>query len=376
MMEKTGKIILFTSAMYPCKIGGMEIYNYHLVRELAKRKEAKHMTVLSSCPVAIDGMTILPEKERVFISRKFGLSTASTILYYWFSNKFRWKDVKVVYVPYTSNFSFSAFPYLILKKLLNVDYVVHMHSGGGRDTNPRWLLNKFFKHARGIAGVSHPIVNEYKEKTGREIKYLPPLLPFEASRKDKQSLRKAKGFDRFKKIILYVGSIKQIKSPETLIKAYLELGENFVSNQGLGLILVGQGRLLAQLENRYGKGKNIVFTGAVPNEEIKDYYRMADIYAITSWFEGTPISLMEAMFNKLPCIGSNVSGIQDIITSGQNGYLFEKENHVELSRVIKEVVINEDDAIQKGEKAYQDYLRRFNYDDHLTDVINFINGIE
>lgn len=373
MMEKTGKIILFTSAMYPCKIGGMEIYNYHLVRELAKRKEAKHMTVLSSCPVAIDGITILPEKERVFISRKFGLSTASTILYYWFSNKFRWKDVKVVYVPYTSNFSFSAFPYLILKKLLNVDYVVHMHSGGGRDSNPRWLLNKFFKHARGIAGVSHPIVNEYKEKTGREIKYLPPLLPFEASRKDKQSLRKAKGFDRFKKIILYVGSIKQIKSPETLIKAYLELGENFVSNQGLGLILVGQGRLLAQLENRYGKGKNIVFTGAVPNEEIKDYYRMADIYAITSWFEGTPISLMEAMFNKLPCIGSNVSGIQDIITSGRNGYLFEKENHVELSRIIKEVVINEDDALQKGENAYQDYLSRFSYDDHLTDVIGFID---
>src|SRR5690606_1288364 len=270
------------------------------------------------------------------------------------------------------NFSYSAFPLLILKKLLNVEYVVHIHSGGTRESTPCWLLKSFFKNARNIAGVSVPIVEEYGEKTGREIKYLPPLLPFMESSKDKKTLRQQRGFDRFKNIIVFIGTIKALKAPETLLKAFKELGQDFIHQHQLGLVMVGDGPLRRQLENKYADMDSIIFEGAVPNEEIKDYYKLADVYTITSWFEGTSISLLEAMFNRLPCIGTNVSGIKDIIKPDKNGYLFEKGDYNGLSQIIRKVIVEYNHAAIKGQNAYQDYQTNFSYNDHLSQVIDFI----
>src|SRR5690554_6445377 len=125
------KVVLYVSNSYPCKIGGMEIYNYYLVKELAKIQELKRVVIFSSCEeVGGDSLIRLPEKDRVFLMRRFGLGTTSTLLYYCFSNRIRWRDVNIIYLPYTSNFSYNAFPFLILKKVLKVEYVVHIHSGG------------------------------------------------------------------------------------------------------------------------------------------------------------------------------------------------------------------------------------------------------
>src|SRR5690606_29377241 len=154
------------------------------------------------------------------------------------------------------------------------------HGGGLREWKPRWLLKSFFKNARGIAGVSYPIVEEYTRRVGRKVQYLPPLLPFQPSTQDKKTLRKAMGLDRFRKIILYVESIKELTSPETLLKAYKSLGQYFISKHNLGLVMVGDGPLRIQLENKYAEIESIVFEGMVPNEQIKDYYKLADIYAI------------------------------------------------------------------------------------------------
>src|SRR5690554_1112311 len=372
-MAKRNKIILYTSKSYPCKIGGMEIYNYYLIQELAKTPDSKRFTVLSSCMAAgSDLVNVLPEKERIFVLRRYGLSTASTIFYYCFSKKMRWKEVAVVYLPYTSNFSYSAFPLLILKKILKVEYVVHIHSGGIMEWKPRWLLKSFFKNARNIAGVSVPIVEEYGEKTGREIKYLPPLLPFMESSKDKKTLRQQRGFDRFKNIIVFIGTIKALKAPETLLKAFKELGQDFIHQHQLGLVMVGDGPLRRQLENKYADMGSIVFEGTVPNAEIKDYYKLADAYVITSWFEGTSISLLEAMFNKLPCIGTNVTGIRDIIKPGVTGFLFEKDDYQGLSHTLREVFVDCSHAETVGKNAYEYYLVTFCYKDHLSQILEFI----
>jgi glycosyltransferase involved in cell wall biosynthesis len=46
-----------------------------------------------------------------------------------------------------------------------------------------------------------------------------------------------------------------------------------------------------------------------------------DIFCLTSWKEGLPISLIEAMASGLPAVGTDVEGIRDIIIPGRNGFL-------------------------------------------------------
>lgn len=374
-MGKDSRVLCYVSNTYPCKTGGMEIYNYYLIKELDKTPASRSITILASCrKLREEVKNALPERNRLFGLRRYGLGVASTVLYYCFSNKIRWRDVRTIYLPYTSNFSYNAFAFLILKAILNVDYVVHIHSGGRRESKPQWLLKSFFKNAQAIAGVSYPIVEEYAKKTGRKVQYLPPLLPFRRSTESKESLKKNMGLDMFKRIILFVGSIKELKSPETLLKAYVGLGEDFIAREKIGLIMVGDGSLRNGLENKYSNITSIVFRGAVPYENINEYYRLADVYTITSWFEGTSISLLEALFNRLPCIGTNVTGIREIIEHRSNGYLFEKDDYRELSMIMKEIIANYASAKIVGENAYKYYQNKFSYKGHLSDVMKFIGA--
>jgi glycosyltransferase involved in cell wall biosynthesis len=376
-MNIEGKQILFYfQNLYPCNTGGMEIYNYHLIKKLLNDYPNNKWVVLTSCdkhPVT-NNIKWLPLRNRLFIVKRYGLGSLSTIIFYTFSQKIKWINVKTVVVPYTSKFSYQALAFLILKALFKVEYVVHIHGGGIYKWKFRWLQKRFFKNARNIAGVSYPIVKEYSKRIGRNINYLPPLLPFETSKKSIDHLRQVNNLVLFEKIILFVGSIKKIKDPETLIKAFNNLGSDFIKYNKVGLVIVGEGPHKNILQEYYVYNKNIIFTGLLRYEEIKDYYALADIYVIPSWFEGTPISLIEAMFNKLTCVGSNVPGIKEIIEHGVNGYLFEKCDHIGLSNILKMLLEDNYDSLGKGSMAYKTYSEKFKYDNHLLDYIKFIES--
>jgi len=61
---------------------------------------------------------------------------------------------------------------------------------------------------------------------------------------------------------------------------------------------------------------------------------MADLFLLTSHFEGISISLLEAMRAGLPCVATAVGGIPETIEDNQSGYLVEAGNHADLSRKI------------------------------------------
>ena len=120
---------------------------------------------------------------------------------------------------------------------------------------------------------------------------------------------------------------------------------------------------LERIIKNKGFNENVKFLGNIKHVEVHELYKIADIYTITSFFEGTPISLLEAMFNRLPIIGSDVSGINNIITDCENGLLFENKNTKDLAEKIK-LMIDNDELTQKlASKAKQDYLDNFKFDE-------------
>lgn len=112
-------------------------------------------------------------------------------------------------------------------------------------------------------------------------------------------------------------------------------------------------------EQRYKlKAKNIEITGWLERDEALKKAYQADVFILTSLWEGLPLSLLEAMYLKKLCIVNNVIGSRDVIRNGENGYLCNSAAafvnaimHVDSPQT-KEIV----------ENAQQDVIKNYNLD--------------
>jgi len=119
---------------------------------------------------------------------------------------------------------------------------------------------------------------------------------------------------RIKNKILYVGRLNYEKNLFNLIKCMSELK--------LDLVLYGDGEQRTELELYAKKLKvNVEFKGSVNNNELPLIYNSYRYYVLPSLREGMPKTLMEAMSCGCLCIGTNVSGIKELISDGETGFL-------------------------------------------------------
>lgn len=84
----------------------------------------------------------------------------------------------------------------------------------------------------------------------------------------------------------------------------------------VNFVWIGDGELREQLCS-----KNIEVTGWVDRTTAIKYAVNADVFLLTSRWEGLPISLLESMYMKKNCIVSNVIGNRDVIRNGENGFV-------------------------------------------------------
>lgn len=82
---------------------------------------------------------------------------------------------------------------------------------------------------------------------------------------------------------------------------------------------IGDGELRKEL-----RSSNIEITGWLDRKEALSRCFNADVFLLTSLWEGLPISLLEAMYMKKLCVVSNVIGNRDVINNGKNGFVCEK----------------------------------------------------
>lgn len=116
--------------------------------------------------------------------------------------------------------------------------------------------------------------------------------------------------------IIFVGSLAQLyKAPEVLIDAFA----TYQAHIDAELIIVGSGRYQHELEERakaHKLGSRILFRGQLTSPiDIRSELDRADLFVLPSRVEGLPRAMIEAMARALPCIGSDIGGIPELLAS-------------------------------------------------------------
>jgi colanic acid/amylovoran biosynthesis glycosyltransferase len=121
--------------------------------------------------------------------------------------------------------------------------------------------------------------------------------------------------------ILAVGRLVGLKGHGVLLEALARLRTREVPAR---LTIVGDGPRREALESRtaqLGLSNCVRFTGAVGQDQIRDYYRDADVFCLPSFGEGVPVVLMEAMAMGVPVVTSRIAGIPELVEDGVGGLL-------------------------------------------------------
>jgi glycosyltransferase involved in cell wall biosynthesis len=139
--------------------------------------------------------------------------------------------------------------------------------------------------------------------------------------------------------VVTVGSLAQYyKGTAELIEAVARCVRAGID---LTAVIVGDGKLrphfIAHTE-RLGMASRIRFAGQVTaGEPVQRILDMADLFVLPSRTEGLPRALIEAMARGLPCIGSAVGGIPELLDASE---MVPPGDPVALAAKIREVLMN------------------------------------
>jgi len=363
-------ILFINYNAYPCIVGGLEIFNFHLINELSKSYDTH---VLTFCNDYNGKGNLIVHKIKNLRFSKF-TTPLSTFL---FIMKNR-KRIKLIHISYTFDFWSHFLVIVLVKKILSIKYIVTIHDGNLAKWIPNWPYRIFFKNASKITGVSDRIVTEYEKRSNRnDLIFTPPLIPFNVVTPKKKFIKKW-SINADDQVLLYVGSLKPLKSVNTLIEALGIISSKKLKNYKLKVLIAGDGISKNELEDQVCElnlQDNVQFLGNVKTELVSELYNLADIYTICSEYEGLPISTLEAFANNLPCITSDAPGLINISENNKNTILFKTKDSYEYASKI-ELVLNDFKIQEKLKTNGNNYYKSlFSYDKLVNNFKEIIDKI-
>lgn len=120
---------------------------------------------------------------------------------------------------------------------------------------------------------------------------------------------------------------------------------------------IGVALLLKDIVKDYGLEKNVVFLGL--RNDVNAILKYADIFCITSFFEGMPKSLLEAMNYKCAVVGVDAPGISEVIDDGLDGLKVTIDDYKHLSSNIWKLMHNSALREKLGRNARKKILNSY-----------------
>ena len=174
---------------------------------------------------------------------------------------------------------------------------------------------------------------------------------FPVSEEEKFSLREKLGYKKDEKLLIYVAEMNLNKNQAMLIRA---LKEVLKTHKDVRLIIAGADNFNGEyprLAKELGVEDKVDFLGH--REDINDLLHTSDIAVGSSYREGLPVNVMEALACGLPVVLSDNRGHRGLGVNGKNGYIVKINDYKDMSQKICDILENKDVYERFSENAVE-----------------------
>jgi glycosyltransferase involved in cell wall biosynthesis len=138
-----------------------------------------------------------------------------------------------------------------------------------------------------------------------------------------------------KRFILFAGRLHPQKDPILLIQSFAELRDD-----KLHLLIAGDGELLKDIKSeihRLNLENQVTLLGAVQQADLADLHRLADVFVLTSEYEGLPLAVLEALACGTPVVTTRC-GETPRLLSPQSGVVSQERTPQSIASALKQVL--------------------------------------
>jgi len=193
----------------------------------------------------------------------------------------------------------------------------------GIDPTFKNIIKHGIEKSDAVTAVSNSLVHQTKQMLDvtKEIDVIYNFVnEREYYKKENIGLKQQYGIDDDDKVLVHISNFRKVKRVQDIIQSFNIIQKKLKSK----LLLIGDGpeySNMVQLVEKLNLKEKVLFLGKQNN--ISDLLSISDLKLLLSEKESFGLVLLEAMACGVPCIGTNIGGIPEVIKHGETGYIVE-----------------------------------------------------
>jgi len=222
------------------------------------------------------------------------------------------------------------------------------------------FLSRFASEIVSISEATKKAMIKYDNFPGGRIRVVYNGTKFMNGSVDKIQKRKDINISSSDFVIATAARLDPIKNISMMIRAMKKVVK-IVSD--CKLIIMGDGVEYQKLSSEIGDNglSNYVYLLGYRND-VNEIFLASDLFLLSSFTEGTSVTLLEAMNAGLPAVVTNVGGNPEILKNGETGFLVESDDALGMAEKILFFYRNRDIAINFGKAGQKRVRERFSFD--------------
>jgi glycosyltransferase involved in cell wall biosynthesis len=233
-----------------------------------------------------------------------------------------------------------------------------------RIINPCLML--FTDHVTAISEATKLALNKFEFIRQKKIRVIyNGIKPLQRDVNKALEIKEALNINCNSLVFGTVARLDPIKNQELMIRAFAKV---LNERKDCILLMVGDGderTYLESLVNELEVDNNVIFTGYISSPV--DYIVVIDIFLLSSFSEGTSMTLLEAMSLQKPCVVTDAGGNKEVIEHDFNGFVTKNNELSGFAASMLELSIND----EKRQKMGHNSKARF---DRIFSAENMVNA--
>ncbi|MEH7884696.1 N-acetyl-alpha-D-glucosaminyl L-malate synthase BshA [Bacillus sp. JJ1609] len=221
-----------------------------------------------------------------------------------------------------------------------------------------------------VTAVSNSLISQTHEliKPKKNIECVYNFIDTRVNKRtDSSELRKEYGILPHEKVVIHVSNFRPVKRVPDVIEAFAGIAERLPAK----LLLVGDGpemKNVCNLAGELGIRDKVLLLGK--QERVEELYSLSDLMLLLSEKESFGLVALEAMACGVPCIGTNVGGIPEVIVNGETGYICELGDIRTITEKAVEILTNEEIHRRYSANSMERAEKRFSAEQIVTEYEN------